>query len=454
MITYSIIKKSQLEGAHRLDAEYYQPEYLENEKIISFLSYKVEKFSNVASYITNGHTPLYADLSVGKIYFLTAEDVFDFYINYETAKRITKEASSGELKRTILSNNDILITIKGKIGNAAVVYKLKQETNINQDLARVVLKEEVNPFYLASFLNSKFGKLQINRISTNQINPFLGLGNLKEILIPIPNMNEQKKIEEIIKHGLDELDNSRSLYSQAEDFLLEELGLKDFKIEEDLYYSVNLSDIKIAHRADAEYFQPKYERMKERIKKYNVKLLGDLATMKKGCEPGSESYQDKGKIFIRVSSISKNGIIDKDQKYIGEELYLKLKKDFEPKIREILLTKDATPGIAYTIKEPIKGIISSGILRISLKEVLEPEYLSLCINSAVGKMQVEQDSGGSIIEHWKPDQIKKLQIPILSQETQQKIATLVQQSHEARKKAEGLLEEAKKRVETLIEGKE
>ena len=29
MITYSIIKKSQLERAYRLDAEYYQPEYLE-----------------------------------------------------------------------------------------------------------------------------------------------------------------------------------------------------------------------------------------------------------------------------------------------------------------------------------------------------------------------------------------------------------------------------------------
>ena len=194
MITYSIIKKSQLEGAHRLDAEYYQPEYLENEKIISSLPYKVEKFSNAASYITNGHTPLYADLSVGNTYFLTAEDVFDFYINYETAKRITKEASSGELKKTVLSNNDLLITIKGKIGNATVVYKLKQETNINQDLARVVLKEEISPFYLAAFLNSKFGKLQINRVSTNQINPFLGLGNLKEILIPILNINNPKKI--------------------------------------------------------------------------------------------------------------------------------------------------------------------------------------------------------------------------------------------------------------------
>ena len=29
MITHSIIQKSQLERGHRLDAEYYQPEYLE-----------------------------------------------------------------------------------------------------------------------------------------------------------------------------------------------------------------------------------------------------------------------------------------------------------------------------------------------------------------------------------------------------------------------------------------
>lgn len=34
MITYSIIQKSQLEGGLRLDAEYYQPEYLEITKSI------------------------------------------------------------------------------------------------------------------------------------------------------------------------------------------------------------------------------------------------------------------------------------------------------------------------------------------------------------------------------------------------------------------------------------
>ncbi|MGB9742898.1 MAG: hypothetical protein ACPL0F_07095 [bacterium] len=59
-------------------------------------------------------------------------------------------------------------------------------------------------------------------------------------------------------------------------------------------------------------------------------------------------------------------------------------------------------------------------------------------------MQIERDGGGSVILHWKPDQVKRLKIPLLSPSIQQKIASLVQQSHKARKKAKELLEVAKK----------
>ncbi|MGC8964307.1 MAG: hypothetical protein ACP5KI_02940 [Brevinematia bacterium] len=69
-------------------------------------------------------------------------------------------------------------------------------------------------------------------------------------------------------------------------------------------------------------------------------------------------------------------------------------------------------------------------------------------------MQVERDGGGSVILHWKPEQVKRLQIPLLPLSTQQKIAQLVQKSHEARKKAKELLEVAKRAVEIAIESDE
>jgi restriction endonuclease S subunit len=184
----------------------------------------------------------------------------------------------------------------------------------------------------------------------------------------------------------------------------------------------------------------------------NFRLLGDLASIRKGFEPGSDEYIETGKPFIRVSNISKCGLTDKDQKFLLEPLFQELKKNFKPRVGEILLTKDASPGIAYALKEEIDGIIASGIIRLSLKENVEAEYLALCINSLVGQMQIERDAGGSIIVHWKPEQIKNLLIPILPKSTQQKIADLVRKSQESRKKAKELLEEAKRKVEKMIEG--
>lgn len=231
------------------------------------------------------------------------------------------------------------------------------------------------------------------------------------------------------------------------------MGLENFKRVDDLSSIVNLSETKVVNRMDAEYFQPKYKKLVEHIKKHgNGVLLGNLVTIKKGIEPGAEAYQEAGKQFIRVSSLSKNGVSDSEQKYLNEDLYKKLKDDYEPKKGEILLTKDATPGIAYVLKEDIEGIVSGGILRLSLKKKdVEIEYLALCLNSIVGQMQAERDAGGSVIAHWKPEQIKKIIIPLLPQSTQQKISDLVRQSHEARKKAKELLEEARQKVEEMIE---
>jgi len=448
MITYSIIQKSQLEGGLRLDAEYYQPEYLENAKMISALPYEVQKFSSLASYITNGHTPLHADLSIGEVYFLTAEDVFDFFIDYGTAKRITKLASTTELKRTILSDNDLLITIKGRVGNAAVVYKLRHDTNINQDVARILVKKEINPFYVSAFLNSRFGKLQVERIATNQINPFLGLGNLKELLIPIIEQDKQKKIENLIKRGLDELGISNSLYSQAENLLLEELGLKDFEIEDDLSYIVNLSEIKSSHRADAEYFQPKYDRLISKIKNQNGKLLGELVSrIKTKIKPKPEEIYK----YIEISDINIGNGDTSFNEIVGKELPVNARipiKGGELLISKVRPTRSA---IAILLEDFSDNFICSSAFSVFKAPEILKEYLFVVLRSIVGKLQFEKPTTGTSYPTITDGDVENVLIPISPQPTQQKIADLVKKSHEARKKSKELLEEAKRKVEEMIQ---
>ncbi len=451
MAVYSIIEKSKFEGAHRLDAEYFSPEYLEVERKLNAI--KTVTIDNISESVVNfGAYSLcnYIEWRESGVPYLNVENIKDGYIDFEGIKFIDEEVNK-ILKRSKVEEGQVIITMAGTIGNVAVAHNIPAKVNSNQATAKITLRQDFSPYYLAAFLGSYYGRKQTEREIVSSVQPNIFLWQIKSFKVPVDSQGKEREIGQVYKNGLKAFEQSKSFYSQAEDFLLSELGLKNFKSQEDLTYSVNLSEIKLTNRLDAGYFQPKYDAVIGRIKKHNLKSLAELVTMKKGFEPGSDEYQEEGKVFLRVSNISRAGFTDKDQKCLSSELYQQLKSSFEPKTGDILLTKDATPGIAYVLKESVEGIIASGIMRLKIKEDIDAEYLALCINSLVCQMQVERDAGGSIIVHWKPERIKNLLIPILPKSTQQKITDLVRKSHEARKKAKELLEEAKQKVEEMIE---
>ena len=450
MITHSIISKSNLESAHRLDAEYYQPEYLKTEDILCKL--KTALLSEVCRITDGNHSKISENFSDSGVRYLRGMDLSDFFISDADPVYIPEEIYQ-VLKRSYIFQNDVLVSIVGTVGLISIIADYYERLTGNCKIAILHCKD-IDPWFLATFLACRYGQSQIKRKVAGAVQTGIILKDLANILVPVASWDKQKLVKEIIQRAHENHASSKTLYSQAEDLLLKELGLKDFQPKEELSYIVNLSNVKSAHRTDAEYFQPKYERLLEKIKDKKdkqVKTLGELVSLKKGFEPGSKEYQNEGKLFIRVSNISKHGLIGKDQKYLSYELYQKLKKDFEPKPGEILLTKDATPGIAYVMEEPVEGIIAGGIIRLKLKEDIEGEYLALFINSIIGQMQIERDAGGSVIVHWKPEQIKKLWVPILPKSTQREIADLVHQSRQAHKKAKELLEKAKREVEEFIE---
>ena len=65
--------------------------------------------------------------------------------------------------------------------------------------------------------------------------------------------------------------------------------------------------------------------------------------------------------------------------------------------------------------------------------------------------QINRDVGGSIILHWRTDQVAGTVIPILHQEKQAEIQQKVIESFNGRKHAKDLLEHAKRAVEIAIE---
>ena len=178
--------------------------------------------------------------------------------------------------------------------------------------------------------------------------------------------------------------------------------------------------------------------------------MDSLVHIRKSIEVGSSEYLDEGIPFVRVSNLSPFEITE--EKYISETLYQEIKQH-QPKQGEILFSKDATPGIAYYLNEtPQPMIPSGGILRLKNKsDKINNEYLTLVLNSILTKEQVSRDVGGSVILHWRPDQVKDMVIPILPEAKQTQIQQKVTESFNLRKQSKHLLECAKRAVEIAIE---
>ena len=202
-------------------------------------------------------------------------------------------------------------------------------------------------------------------------------------------------------------------------------------------------------RLDAEYYQPKYDYLFSHLNGFTTSTIGELTEIHKSIEPGSDAYGETGVPFIRVSDLSKFGLSDTTIHLNAEDYHDVMR----PQKDTILLSKDGSVGIAYKVEEPLDVITSGAILHLSLKSTdVLPDYLTLVLNSPVVRLQAERDAGGSIIQHWKPSEIKNVVIPILPMQIQQEIAEKIRSSFKLRKENQYLLDEAKRIVEMAIEG--
>lgn len=450
MATTNIINLSKLEGAKRIDAEYYKTEY--------YSLLKKLKSSNII--------PIKDVAIPAKRKFNPKEDEFYDYIEISGVDLHTGEFTTSKITgknapyraQWVVKKYDILVSTVRPIRNAVTIIWKEQNNLVASSGFCILRAQKVMPEYLYIYLKTDIMKNLLDRYTTATEYPAITWNDILNAPIYLASSTFQETLAEVLFSVFNLLECSKDFYSQAEALLIRELGISDFEPQYKKTYTAKLSDCFSSHRTDAEYFQPVYEEVFRKIEKKKLELRSldsFILGIQKGVEPGRENYREKGKPFIRVSNLSVYGFTDRDQRYLSDELYEKLKETYEPKQGDFLLTKDANPGIAYVVKEGIEGIISSGILKLKIDESkINKEYLALCINSLIGKMQIERDVSGSVIIHWRPKEVKRLKIPVLSIEIQQRIASLIQQSYQARKKARELLEIAKKAVEIAIEKNE
>ena len=445
----SEIMLSALDRSARMDAEFYQKKFIEYQKLVKQNGCKMGKLCQflIGPFGSSYDTGNYVDTPGYR--YVRGQDVKPFFLQ-DDAPRYMARQDFERLKRYALEEGDILISVVGTIGNAAIVQK-RELPAIFSCKSTVVRAERTDPYYLIAYLNSKYGRQLLLRRQRGAIQKGLNLDDLKDLEIPHHSPQFARSIREIATASLADLEESRTLYHMAEERLIEGLHFEQRSLSADNTTEKRFSDIAAEGRLDAEYYQPKYDDLFARLHQSPTMDLGSMVDITKSIEPGRAYYGDTGVPFIRVSDLSPMGVrppsvhIPHDIEPSIERLY--------PRRDTILFSKDGSVGIAYKVEEDMEAVTSGALLHLRIKEGMDvlPDYLTLVLNSALVRLQAERDASGTVIEHWSLDDIRQIVIPLVPPAVQREIAVRVQESFVLRRSAQQRLDGAVRAVEIAIE---
>jgi type I restriction enzyme S subunit len=449
MAQISLVKKSELEGAIRLDAEYYQPKYRNAVDVVQKYGSFCE-LGKIGKVLRGKNPKAYKDSGIPVIRAIDLRDLTktgDFLY------------AAPEEELFLLRQGDILISSigEGSIGKVQVFQDIMKCATVSE--VSVIRTTGYNPHALAAFLKTSYGYLQLERRitgSTGQLH--LYPKDITTVVVPLIPDSAQKSVEEIDIESDREFRRSKALYLQAEQLLLDELGFKDLDLSHQLYYMVPYKKTKRVSRLDAEYFQPKYERLIQYIQRLPYLRLEDVTqTIRNGKTPAAEDYSIEGVPILKVGGLRNTGVIEECYAYVPASWAQANTKGAVKQLDALVLCAAHLPsyigktGLLMEDLGPLTRAVGELII-LRFNKKISPEFVCVYLNLDPVRLAVQRLTRGNTA-HLYPDDLSALPVPLLPPELQRRIADLVTKSWEARQKARRLLEEAKHKVEAIIEGK-
>lgn len=444
----------------RIDAEFFSKHFVANQSMLKRCTMPKESLDGVTKTIDVGHVGPMADEYIeAGVPLLLTQNVGQFRVDYANCIRVS-EGFHQKLKKSQIFPGDCLIARSGTIGNAAFVLDVDPQPLNSADI--IIVRADpakVTNGYLAAFLNSPAGAMQIERLTSGGVQGHINLKSIEHLIVPLPSKGFQDCIQTMVREGMLGFHEADKIHAKAEQTLLQVLGLEGWKPPEPLTYTRRASEALAAGRVDAEHFRPKFAALLAKMKEHGeVVRLGDCLRF---CERGRQpQYAEEGLPVINSRHVRTNNVvIDEGNRFATEDAAqqkLCEEDSFTIKKGDLLIngTGVGTMGRCAPYLREDKALPDNHvtILRMKPETGIEPVFLSVQLNSIIGQMQVEQYFKGSSgqIELY-PSEIKEFRIWLAPQKIQQQIKSHLEQAHQSRQEAQALLAKAKRAVEVAIE---
>lgn len=441
-----MVARSDLERTYRIDAEYFRKDFRTAE--LAVLNMPSDSVVAVAKVSDGNHFTIsdaYTD--VGVPYFRGQDVSGTFFAEIDKAIPITREAYDRPyMVRSHLKRGDVLLSIVGTIGSTALV-DTDEPATCSCKLA-ILRPKSISSAYLATYLASSFGQRRIEQLTRGALQRGLILEDADQILIPRIG-DVEGVIDRLILQSRLARDNSRDALAEAEDLLLDALGLQGWAAPEPLTYSRSAADISVAGRLDAQFHAPAVATLREELaSRFDLAVLGNLGEVTNG---RAVQYDPGGNVpIIRSGDVGKNRPFGDLLRASKSEPIFYLRKG------DVLISSIGFGSIGRVepvITDDELGTVSE--VSVVRQSALDPHYVTAFLRSIAGQRQLDRLITGATGQlHLYPRDIRGVFIPMVPEELQLMLREKAQQAEIHRLRSESLLAAARRAVEIAIEDSE
>lgn len=457
MAVWSAVSISALEYS-RFDADFYHPTYLSELESWRRLDERigVAKLGRIiAAPVRTGRTPKSRSIKGDEemIRFIKTDTVREGSVDFNKSALLPVRVVG---ERDIIPGNAVVMTIIGAtpeiVGRAAIVRSDDPACVTNQNVAVISTKATFDPFFLTAYFQTKWGRDQVWRHArrTEQVN--LNCREVERVLVPNPVLATQEAIGNLVRESFATTDLSIELYERARHLLELELGLDKLTFQKPVGYIARFSDAMGDRRIDADYYQPQYAAIRSLVRNYHggfEPLLACCDSLRPNIDPSTNPKHMFD--YIELSNIDAAiGVVGGALSGSGSMLPSRARRQvFAGDV--IASAVIGSVDRAAIISDEQDGFIAStGFFHLRSRTVT-PEYLLMLVRSQCVRMQFLQQATGGILSAVPDSRLKYVIVPKLPESIREDITRLVAESHAAKLKSDELLDQAKTRVEQLIE---
>ena len=256
----SVVHFSQLvsDGANRrIDSEFFSKRFIENERILETSLHAKKSLRDITTKIDVGYVSSMVHEYVDSgIPLLQTQNIHQFLVDYSDCNHISPEFHASLYKSQVFPG-DCLVARSGSIGNTAFVLENDPQPLNSADIIIVRANDrKVTNSYLAAFLNSKIGGLQVERYTSGGVQGHINLKSIEYVVVPLTSRDLQVAIDSMVRNGMSLYHEASEMFGSAEQLLMKALGLEGWQPPEPLTYTCRSSVAFAAGRLDAEYFSP------------------------------------------------------------------------------------------------------------------------------------------------------------------------------------------------------